>query len=259
MKRYRVNDMTFGFSSRSDAFGDSGNSHPVDFNYLHIHVRLHVLIPVDVTLKLRIIKPSGKKMTSKTAPEGCAGVFIQHFSGFCKNMRYAMWFGRESSSCFTETGRWTVELLDEDDNLLISKQFVLTHHPAENYMTVRSITLHPLSDMQRLAVEYSENHKLSQPKVYSTDGHDWLVSVDLLRTDPNDYDVDVYVNLWFPDNDKMTLLVQPIESRYDAVANWGVKLDPDLPVPKGQWHMALHLRKPDGDDVLLKTQMIRMY
>ncbi len=259
MKRYRINDMTFGFSSRSDAFGDSGNSHPVDFNYLHIHVRLHVVIPVDVTWKLRIIKPSGKKMTSKTAPEGCAGVFTQHFFGFCKNMGYKMWFGRESSSCFTETGRWTIELLDEDDNLMISKQFVLTHPPAEKFITVQSLTLHPVSYQQSLIVEYARNHELSQPKIYSTDGHGWLIAADLRRNDPNDYDVDIYVNLWYPDKSMMTLSAKPVRAKYSAAVMWRVDLDPDFPTPKGEWHMALKLLKPDGDDVLLKTQMVKMY
>lgn len=217
MKMYRINDVSFGFSSRRGAYEDPGESHSIGFKYLCVRVKIYQLIPFD------------------------------------------MWYGSESTSLFTETGRWTIELLDENDNLLISKKFVLTPPPAENYITVRSLTIHPYSDKQRLAVEYSDNHKLSQPKIYSTDGHDWLVSVDLLRNDPNDYDVDLYVNLWFPDNSKMILPRNTIEARFDAVANWGVKLDPDSPVPKGQWNVDLHLLKPDGDDALLKTQTIRMY
>ena len=259
MRQYKIKDVVFEYTSQRARSKDYGNSHVIGFKWIYMHVKYDLSAPVSVTWKFRMIKPSGAKMTSKGAPDGCIGVVNTSLSKSGENLWFAVWYGDDFKDLFNETGKWTFELLDENDNLLITKNFVLNPPPPETYTTVRSITMHPNSSEQDMIMEYSRRGRLSQPILYSTDDQNWIIAADIERSDPYGRSVNVYGKLWFPDKIMVKLSAKSISAKAASVHMWGINLAAGDPTPKGEWHIALYLENPDGDDVLLKSQNIRVY
>ena len=255
MRQYKIKDVIFEYTSQKDKSKDTGNSHVIGFKWLYMYVKYELHAPVSVTLKFRIIKPSGAKMTSKGAPDGYIGVANTHLS----KSWFTVSFGDDSYDLFNETGKWTFEILDENDELLFSKNFVLNPPPPETYTTVRNITMHPNSSEQDMIMEYSRRGRLSQPILYSTDDQNWIITADIERSDPYGRSVNVYGKLWFPDKIMVKLSAKSISAKAASGHMWGINLPAGYPTPKGEWHIALYLENPDGDDVLLKSQSIRVY